>query len=294
MGREYAPPVDTRDLSGKLVVVTGAASGMGRALAELCARRGARLGLCDLNEAGLAETVQSARAHGSDVTSAAIDVSSRADMGEFAQRVHAEQGVVDLLINNAGVGLGADFLNTTLDDWDWIIDVNLKGVVHGCHFFVPAMVERGQGGHVANLASIAGLTATQLLTAYSATKFAVVGLSGAMRTELSPHGIGVTALCPGVINTAIARKTRARGWQQVLQDAGQSEQLFRLRAYSAERAADRILEHVHHDRAIGTVAPEAWAMFMLKRFAPQVCDALDRQLGAQARARARKLSQQRG
>src|SRR5262249_18395079 len=135
----------------------------------------------------------------------------RHEMREFAAAVHERAAAVDIVMNNAGVGLGAGFLHTPLDDWDWIIGINLMGVVHGCHFFLPPMVARRQGGHVVNVSSAAAFTATEALSAYSTTKFGVLGLSEALRDELTPHGIGVTAVCPGIINTAITGSSRLRG-----------------------------------------------------------------------------------
>src|SRR4051795_4961464 len=144
--------MDTTDLSGRTAVVTGAGSGIGRETALLCARRGANLAICDVDEAGLAETERRARALGREVIARRVDVSDREQMRAFADEVPA----VDLLVNNAGVGLAADFQDTLLDDWDWIVSINLMGVVHGCHFFVPAMVERGAGGPGANLSAMGG------------------------------------------------------------------------------------------------------------------------------------------
>ena len=114
-------------------------------------------------------------------------------MQAFADAVHAHVPAVDILMNNAGVGLGGGLLDTSLDDWRWIVGINLFGVVHGCHCFVPAMVRRGRGGHVVNVASVAGYVGELVLPAYTTTKFAVVGLSESLREELAPHGIGVTA-----------------------------------------------------------------------------------------------------
>src|SRR5439155_1020798 len=124
---------------------------------------------------------------------------------------HAEHEAVDVLVNNAGVGLGGGFLDTSLEDWRWILSINLWGVIHGCHFFLPPMVRRGRGGHVVNVSSAAGFLATAQLAAYSATKFAVFGLSEALRDELRPHGIAVTTVCPGIINTPITTSAPMRG-----------------------------------------------------------------------------------
>ena len=124
-------------------------------------------------------------------------------MAAFASIVHREIGAADLLMNNAGVAVAVGFLHTELGDWDWVLGINVLGVVHGCHFFVPQMVERRGGGHVINVASAAGYVASEGLAAYSTTKFAVVGLSEALRNELRRYGIGVTAVCPGFVATRI-------------------------------------------------------------------------------------------
>jgi len=169
--------MDVTNLTGKTVLVTGAASGIGKETTLAFARRGANLAICDLNEAGLGETAQQIRSLGREVIAQRVDVASRASMQEFAATVHARVPAVDILMNNAGVGLGAGFLDTSLDDWEWIVGINLKGVIHGCHCFIPPMVARGRGGHVINVASAAAFIATEALSAYSTTKYAVFGLS---------------------------------------------------------------------------------------------------------------------
>src|SRR4051794_28375180 len=128
--------MDTSDLHGKRVLVTGAGSGIGRSTALLAASRGADLVLCDVDEAGLAETERNARAQGREVFTRTVDVSDRDQMRAFAEAVHADGGAVDLLVNNAGVGLTASFAESELEDWDWIVGINLMGVVHGLHFFL--------------------------------------------------------------------------------------------------------------------------------------------------------------
>jgi short-subunit dehydrogenase len=182
--------------------------------------------------------------------------------------VHAETGPIDLLVNNAGVGLGAHFLETELEDWDWIVGINLMGVVHGCHLFVPKMVERGRG-HVVNLASMAGYYATPALSAYTATKFAVLGLSEALREELVPHGIGVSAICPGIINTPITTNSRMRGASG---EPGARERVVALygrRNYGPERVARNILKAVGRNRTVAPVAPEAWLAYGMTRISPR-------------------------
>ncbi len=173
--------MDVRNLAGKTALVTGGASGIGKATALAFARRGANLVICDVDTAGLAAVEQEIRALGHDVFTRRVDVADRDQMRDFAAAVHARVEAVDILMNNAGVGLGAGLLDTSLDDWDWILGINLRGVIHGCHFFVPPMVRRSRGGHVINLSSTAGYVASDALLAYSTTKFAVLGLSEALR-----------------------------------------------------------------------------------------------------------------
>ncbi len=274
--------MDTSNLQGRTVLVTGAGSGIGRETALLAARRGADLAICDVNDAGLAEVETSARALGRSVLARHVDVADRDQMRDFAGAVHAEAGAVDLLVNNAGVGLAAGFLDTELEDWDWIVSINLMGVVNGCHFFVPKMVERGMGGHVANLSSMAGFHASPALVAYSATKFAVLGLSEALREELRPHGIGVTAICPGVINTPITTNTRARGAATDPQVRERFVALYQRRNYGPERVARNILKAVERNRAVAPIAAEAWIAYAIKRVSPRLAGWTARRIAAVA------------
>ncbi|MGH7897976.1 MAG: SDR family NAD(P)-dependent oxidoreductase [Candidatus Binatia bacterium] len=272
--------MDVTNLSGKTAVVTGAASGIGKATALALARRGADLAICDVDEAGLGRAVEEIRTLGRKAIARTADVASAEAMRDFASAVHAVVVAVDVLVNNAGVGLGGGFLDTTLEDWEWIIGINLRGVVHGCHFFVPSMVararERGLGGHVVNVASAAAYVATEALAAYSTTKFAVLGLSEALRDELAPHGIGVTAICPGIINTPITASARLRG---KVAEAGAREQMiafYQRRNYGPERVAEKILKAISRNAAVAPVSPEAWVMYGMKRLAPRLTARLNR------------------
>jgi NAD(P)-dependent dehydrogenase (short-subunit alcohol dehydrogenase family) len=273
--------MDVERMDGKLALVTGAGSGIGRETALLCARRGANLALCDVDEAGLAATQGDARRLGRDVLAERVDVGDRAQMQAFADAVHERAGAVDLLVNNAGVGLGASFLETPLEDWDWIVPINLMGVVYGCRMFVPAMVERGHRGHVVNLSSVAGYFANPSLAAYTATKFAVLGLSEALRTELRPLGIGVTAVCPGLINTPITRNSRLRGSAEAQRE--RVVRLYERRNYGPDRVAQRIIYAVQRNRAVMPVTAEAWGMWWLARFAPSLARGVARAIDAGAR-----------
>jgi NAD(P)-dependent dehydrogenase (short-subunit alcohol dehydrogenase family) len=259
--------IKTSDLSGRVVAITGAGSGIGRELAILCAARGADLALCDINEAGLADTADVVRAAGRDVVTARVDVSDAEQMAAFAAATHDHFDGVDMVVNNAGVGLIGGFLDTSLEDWQWIVSINLMGVVQGCNAFIPAMVERSRGGHIVNLSSAAGLLANPQLSAYSATKFAVLGLSEALRMELGPHRIGVTAICPGIINTAITKASPIRG-QNVDERRENLAATYKKRGYTAERVARNILRAVDRDRAVAPVAAEAHVMYALSRATP--------------------------
>jgi NAD(P)-dependent dehydrogenase (short-subunit alcohol dehydrogenase family) len=276
--------MDVRDLSGKTALVTGAASGIGRSTALAFARRGADLFLCDLDEAGLAETERGAIELGRNVFCAHVDVANRDEMAAFATAVHERTDAVDILMNNAGVAIGGGFLDTTAEDWDWIVGINLIGVVNGCQSFAPAMVRAKRGGHIVNLSSAAGYLASEALAAYSTTKFAVLGLSEALRDELVRHRIGVTAVCPGIIDTPITRNSRLRGAALDRPEARtQVIETYRRRGYGPDRVAENILKAIGRNRAVAPISIEAWGSYYLKRFAPWALAWLTARAGARVR-----------
>jgi NAD(P)-dependent dehydrogenase (short-subunit alcohol dehydrogenase family) len=257
-------------LRGGLVVVTGAGSGIGRATALRFAREGAQVALADVDLEGAERTAALARDLGVTARSYRVDVSDRVAMEAFAAHVHTELGVADVVVNNAGIGVAGPLLDTPVEVWERLIGVNLWGVIHGSRLFAAQMVARGRGGHVVNVASAAAFTPSRVLPAYATTKAAVLMLSECLRAELAVHGIGVTVVCPGLVNTPIVAATKYVG-SYGDEGRGRRERAMRLyerRNYSPERVADRILSAVRCNQAVLPVTIEAHALRLVGRLAP--------------------------
>ncbi|WP_405931780.1 SDR family oxidoreductase [Streptomyces sp. NBC_00827] len=264
---------------GQLVLVTGAGSGIGRATAFAFAEAGARVVAVDRDAEGAARTAEMSRLIGSpEAWAETVDVSDEQAMEKLAEKVATEYGVVDVLVNNAGIGLSGSFFDTTPEDWKKVLDVNLWGVIHGCRLFGKQMAERGQGGHIVNTASAAAYQPSKALPAYSTSKAAVLMLSECLRAELAGQGIGVSAICPGFVNTNITSTAHFAGV-----DAGEekrrqkkSARLYGLRNYPPEKVADAILRAVVRNQAVVPVTPEARGAHLMSRFTPRALRAIAR------------------
>ncbi|WP_030215564.1 SDR family oxidoreductase [Streptomyces sp. NRRL WC-3626] len=256
---------------GQLVLVTGAGSGIGRATALAFAEAGARVLAVDRDAEAAARTADQARERGAAAAWAeTADVSDGQAMEMLAERVTAEYGVVDVLVNNAGIGLGGSFFDTTPREWKEVLDVNLWGVIHGCRLFGRLMAERGQGGHIVNVASAAAFQPSRALPAYSTSKAAVLMLSECLRAELADRDIGVTAICPGFVNTPITSTARFAGVdaEEERRLRKRAARLYGLRNYPPEKVAAAILRAVARDEAVVPVTPEARTAYALARWMP--------------------------
>jgi NAD(P)-dependent dehydrogenase (short-subunit alcohol dehydrogenase family) len=247
-------------LENKVVVITGAGSGIGRQLALQAARAGALLAISDWDEAGLGESVELLKAAGvRDLRSDRVDVSDRAAVAAWAAAVAEQFGRVNMVVNNAGVTVTGDFEEMAYEDFDWIVGINLMGVVNGTKEFLPHLIASGDG-HLVNLSSLFGLVSMPGQTAYNATKYAVRGFTEALREEMliNGHPVGVTCVHPGGIKTGIARNGR----KTASQDAAAIDSFFdkKLARMTAEKAAQIILKGALSGKARVLVGADAHAL----------------------------------
>ncbi len=257
-----------QDFRDKVVVVTGAASGIGREIALAFANRGSRLAISDIDEAKLEEVKADLEALGVEVFARATDVSRTEEVESLCDAVYEELGRVDVLCNNAGVAVGGDLEDIGLEDWEWIIGVNLWGVIHGCHYFYPRMIAQGGGGQIVNIASTGGLIPLPGSIPYSTTKYGVVGLSENLRAEAALHGIGVTAICPGFILSGIfgsSRQCTPRGDMTQEEAVKETEERLRRRGRTPDRVAAAVVKAVERNKGIVRLYPEAYIPDYLHR-----------------------------
>lgn len=280
-----------KTVKGKVAAITGAASGIGRATAVLLAERGCSVAISDLDPAGLEETARLCRAPGVRVLQTRVDVADRAAVFAWAEQVVRELGGVHLVINNAGVALGATIEDLRPEDFQWLMGINFWGVVHGTQAFLPYLKAAGEG-HLVNLSSLFGLVAVPAHGAYVAAKFAVKGFTETLRQELEVEGsaVGVSCIHPGGVRTRIARSARLvhrAGWVDAASQ-GDFERLFRT---TPQQAAKEILCAVLQDRPRHLIGIDAVALDLLQRLAPGL---FRRLIVAGARHRRRGLLDKRG
>ncbi|MFF0636077.1 SDR family NAD(P)-dependent oxidoreductase [Nocardia sp. NPDC004151] len=262
----------------KLVVVTGAGSGIGRATALRFARGGSQVIVSDIDKDAALSTVALIQAEGRRAVAAQLDVTDPHAWAAFARDVHADHGVPDVLVNNAGILVSGAFLDLEPDDWELQLDVNLLGVVHGCRSFGRLMIDEGKRGHIVNIASAAAFTPTPVMSAYSVSKAGVKMLTECLRLEFAPKGVGVSAICPGVINTDIARHATTVGVDPRLVERGQqlTAQLQALAErlpfspMSPDLVARAVVRSIRYDLAVVPVRTEAWLGYFMLRLAPGV------------------------
>ncbi len=252
------------DPSGQVAVVTGAGSGIGRATAHALAAAGATVVGVDVDGGAADRTVEELARAGAPAHAYAVDVTDRTAVVELAAAVESEVGPVGILVNNAGVGMTGRFLDMADEDWDWILGVNLDGVRNGCAAFGPAMVARRRG-HVVNVSSGLGFTPRATEPAYCTTKAAVLMLSQCLRADWRSAGVGVTAVCPGVINTPIIDRTRFVGSRAASRD--RTVQAFR-RGHAPELVAEAVVDSVRRNRAVVPVGVESHVGWGLHRVLP--------------------------
>ncbi len=256
-----------------LVAITGAGSGIGRATALAFARDGADVVLSDVDAAGLEETARLVSDAGAQAYSYTVDVADAAAVDSFAEQVCAEHGVPDIVVNNAGVGHAGFFLDTPAEEFDRVIDINFGGVVNGCRSFGRRLADRGTGGHIVNVASMASYTPVNVMNAYCTSKAAVFMFSDCLRAELDSHGINLTTICPGVIGTNIVETTRfslpeARSYD-VETIRGRARRGFAVRRVGPEAVADAIVAAVKSNKPVRPVTTEAYLVYGISHAFPQ-------------------------
>ncbi|MCE7008639.1 SDR family oxidoreductase [Kibdelosporangium philippinense] len=262
-----------RAFGKRLVLVTGAGSGIGRETSRAFAREGDEVLVTDIDVVSAKETAAMIGA-----TAYQLDVTDESAMRQLADTIVAEHGVPDVVVNNAGIAIAGPFLDTSTKDWQRIVDVNLIGVVNGCRVFGALMAETGEGGHIVNVASAAAYLPSRALPAYSATKAAVLALSGSLRADFESAGIGVSAICPGLVHTPITNATTFVGVDSSTQDAlrQQSTRLYKRRGFPPSRVATAIVASVRSNKAVVPVTTEAKFGLFLSRFAPGIIRRLAR------------------
>ncbi len=254
-------------IKGGVAVITGAASGIGASLATEFAERGAALALADIDADGLADVREAVASYGVDCSLHEVDVGDRTAIASFAAAVEAEHGRASVLVNNAGVSHIGSAEDTSVEDFEWLMQINFWGVVNSCSAFLP-MLRRESDAHIVNLSSLFGLVAVPLQSAYNASKFAVRGYTEALRMELEESNVGVTCVHPGGVLTPIARRARiSEGVDGAMHDKLAS--LFETRAMTTpQQAASQIARGVEKNRKRLLIGPDARLIDKIARLLP--------------------------
>jgi NAD(P)-dependent dehydrogenase (short-subunit alcohol dehydrogenase family) len=256
-----------RDFTDRVAAITGAGSGMGRALAVDLARRGSHLALSDIDQVGLAETLAMCEGLGVKVTSQRVDVADRDSVYDWADRVVEDHGKVNLIFNNAGVALGATIDAMSYEDFEWLMNINFWGVVHGTKAFLPHLKASGEG-HIVNISSVFGLISIPTQSAYNAAKFGVRGFTDALRMELDAErsNVSCTTIHPGGIKTNIARNARMDDSVGDLTGEENDPNRFdRIAMTTADKAARQILRAVRRNRRRALIGPDAKFLDLVSR-----------------------------
>lgn len=256
----------------KLVLVTGGASGIGRETCFTFAKQGHDIVIADRDAEGAERTRDLCERLGVRATAYTVDVSDERSMTTFAEASLASDGVPDVLVLNAGIGMAGTFFDTSVSDWKRVLGVNVWGIIFGARLFGQAMKDRGEGGHVIVTASAAAYTPGKTLSAYATSKSTALMLAECLRAELAEEGIGVSAICPGIIDTPITRNSDFLGSDSATEAAQReaAERLYRLRGVGPEVVADAIVRAVKENTAVVPVTVEAHVLRFLSRFAPDV------------------------
>ena len=260
-----APAADA--FGGRVAIVTGGGSGIGAALVRALAARGAAVVIADIDEAAAKSVADGASAGDGDVTMAVLDVRDSGAVSDLVNQVAAERGGLDLIFNNAGIAIGGLVEELTLDHWDRVIDVNVRGVVHGVHAAYPVMLRQGHG-HIVNTASLAGLVPGPSLAPYAAAKHAVVGLSLSLRAEGASRGVKVSAVCPGFVDTPLLGRVNPDLPQT--ETGANAAALARMlgKLYQADPLAQDVLRGVERNRALIVAPRSARVAWRMSRYAP--------------------------
>jgi NAD(P)-dependent dehydrogenase (short-subunit alcohol dehydrogenase family) len=259
--------VKRKSLKGKICLITGAGSGIGRDVAIVAARRGARLILTSQTPAKLESTVSHIRLLGGEVLySEALDIASYESVRMFSKEVTERFGAVDILINVAGISLWGAVERLDYARWRKVIDINLFGTIHFIENFIPQMVSANKGGHVVNVSSAAGILGMPLHAAYSASKYGIVGITDVLYIDLKPHGIGVSLVCPGAVKTPIMDSTEVVGSNE--ESRAKFRKIFDRLAIPSAKAAESIVRGIEKNRYLIYTNFDIRVLYLIKANAP--------------------------